>query len=109
MELIRGLHNVYRIMYHFVWIPKYKHKIFGEPYRGMLKGIIKKITYDHDMEIEEIEIPDDHIHLLVKAEPKMSPSWIMQVIKGISAREFFKIYPEIKEEYFWGGSLMKEG
>jgi len=29
----------------------------------------------------------------------------MQVIKSISAREFFRKYPEIKKCYFWGGKL----
>jgi putative transposase len=29
----------------------------------------------------------------------------MQIIKSISAREFFKTYPEIKKKYFWGGRL----
>ena len=105
MELEHGLHNVYRIMYHFVWIPKYRHKVFTEPYRGMLKGIIQKAAYDYDMKVEEIEVPEDHVHMVIKAEPRMSPSEIMRVIKSISAREFFKKYPEIKEEYFWGGSL----
>ena len=105
MELEHGLHNVYRIMYHFVWIPKYRHKVFAEPYREVLKGIIQKAAYDYDMKVEEIEIPDDHVHMVIKAEPKMSPSEIMRVIKSISARGFFKKYPEVKEKYFWGGSL----
>ena len=29
----------------------------------------------------------------------------MQVIKSISAREFFRLFPDIKESYFWGGKL----
>ena len=105
MELTRGLHNVYRIMYHFVWIPKYRHKIFCEPYCTMLKGIIEKAAYDYDMKVEEIEVPEDHIHMLISAEPKRSPSEIIQIIKSISAREFFKLCLEIKEKYFWGGSM----
>jgi len=43
--------------------------------------------------------------MMLKAEPKESPSHIMQVIKSISAREFFRSYPEIKRKYFWGGKL----
>jgi putative transposase len=35
----------------------------------------------------------------------MSPSDVMQVIKSISAREFFRRYPEIKRKYFWGGKI----
>lgn len=35
----------------------------------------------------------------------MSPSDVMQVVKSISAREFFRLHPEIKRQYFWGGKL----
>jgi len=92
-------------MYHFVWIPKYRHKVFEEPYRSELKNIIEAIGYDYNIEIVELEVPVDHIHMVVKSEPKVAPSYIMQVIKSISARQFFKLYPEIKKKYFWGGKL----
>ncbi len=105
MELQRNTHHVYRLMYHFVWIPKYRHKVFAEPYREVLKGIIHKAGYDYDIDIIELEILEDHIHMVVRGVPKMSPSDVMQVIKSISAREFFRLYPEIKKRYFWGGKL----
>ena len=105
MELSRNNHHVFRIMYHFVWIPKYRHRVFEEPYRTKLKQIIEKIGYDYNIEIVELEIPTDHVHLVVKSEPKICPSSIMQIIKSISARNFFKMYPEIKKKYFWGGKL----
>jgi len=70
-----------------------------------LKGIIEKIGYDYDIDIIELEIPEDHLHMIVRGVPKMSPSHVMQVIKNISAREFFRRYPEIKKRYFWGGKL----
>ena len=92
-------------MYHFVWIPKYRHKVFKEPYRESLKAIIRKIGYDYNIEIVELEVPVDHIHMVVRSEPKISPSKIMQTIKSISARNFFKFYPEIRKKYFWGGHL----
>jgi len=105
MELTRNSHHVFRIMYHFVWIPKYRHKVFAEPYRSNLKAIIYKIGYDYNIEIVELEVPDDHIHMVVKSEPKQCPSRIMQIIKSLSARNFFKLCPEIKKKYFWGGKL----
>ena len=88
-----------------MWIPKYRHKIFIEPYRESLKLIIKKIGYDYNIEIVELEIPVDHVHMIVRSEPKVSPSDIMQIIKSISARNFFKLYLQIKRKYFWGGKL----
>ena len=105
MELQRNTHHVYRLMYHFVWIPKYRHKVFEEPYRTVLKDIVWKIGYDYDIDIVELEVPTDHIHMVVRSEPKASPSSVMQIIKSISAREFFRLHPEIKKKYFWGGKL----
>ena len=105
MELQRNTHHVFRLMYHFVWIPKYRHKMFSEPYRSEFKAIIQKIGYDYDIDIVELEIPVDHIHMVVRSEPKISPSKIMQVIKSISAREFFKLRPEIRRKYFWEASF----
>jgi len=29
----------------------------------------------------------------------------MQIIKSISARQFFKLRPKINKKYFWGGKL----
>ena len=84
---------------------QYRRKVFSDPYSESMKAIIKKIGYDYDIDIIELEIPEDHIHMVVRGEPKISPSQIMQVIKSISAREFFKLYPDIKRRYFWGGKL----
>jgi putative transposase len=92
-------------MYPFVWIPKYRHTVFEEPYRDTLRKIIHKIGYDYNIEIVELEIPSDHIHMVVRSFPKDSPSSIMQIVKSISARMFFKAYPHIKKKYFWGGKL----
>ena len=43
--------------------------------------------------------------MVIRTEPKESPLHIMQIIKSISAREFFKQYPDVKKKYFWGGKL----
>ncbi len=46
--------------------------------------------------------------MVVRAEPKDLPSSIMQKIKSISAREFFRLHTQIKRKYFWGGKLWKQ-
>jgi putative transposase len=51
-------------MYHFVWIPKYRHTVFVETYREAMKVIIHKIEYDYDFDIQELETPEDHIHMV---------------------------------------------
>lgn len=73
-----------------------------------MKGIIRQAAYNYNMEVTEIEIPPDHIHMTLKALPRHSPSDIMGTIKSISAREFFALYPDIQQKYFWGGKLWTE-
>ena len=47
-------------MYHFVWIPKYRRKVFSEPYREAMKTIIQKIGYDYDIDIVELDKKEAH-------------------------------------------------
>lgn len=105
VELRRSEHHIYKLAYHLVFCPKYRHPVFKEPQRTMLREILIKAAYDYDMEIEEIEIPEDHIHMLIIIPPPISISRCMQILKSISAREFFKRYPDIRNKYFWGGTL----
>ena len=37
-----------------------------------MKAIIHRIGYDYDFDIQELEIPEDHIHMVNKGEPKIS-------------------------------------
>mgnify|MGYP001595728662 CR=1 FL=1 len=105
MDLTRSEHHVYYAKYHYVWTPKYRHPVFQEPYRTTLKEIIMKTGYDYDITVHELEIPSDHVHALVSFPPPMSISHCLRILKSISAREFFKRYPDIKQKYFWGGKL----
>tara|TARA_B110000467_G_scaffold157490_1_gene172315 strand:+ start:356 stop:673 length:318 start_codon:yes stop_codon:yes gene_type:complete len=59
-----------------------------EPYRTTMKVIIKKIGYDYGIKIVELEIPEDHIHMVIRSVPKQSPSEVIQIIKSIATREF---------------------
>jgi putative transposase len=40
--------------------------------------------------------------MVIRGIPKQLPSDVMQIIKSITAREFFHIYLEIKKQYFGG-------
>lgn len=75
-----------------MWIPKYRLKVFIEPYRETMKEIINKADFDYDIDIVELGIPEDDIHMVVRSEPKVSPSDIMQIIKMISTRELSNVF-----------------
>ena len=105
MDLRYAEHHIYRLQYHLVWTPKYRRPVFQEPQRSVLKTILDKVAFDHDIDLQELEIPPDHLHALVALPPTMSVSECMRILKSVSAREFFLRYPDIKQKYFWGGKL----
>ena len=85
MALRRNTHHVFRLMYPFVWTPTYRHKVFSEPYRATLKGIIRKVPYHNDIELIEREGAEAHIPMVVRTEPKTASSDVMQIVKRVSA------------------------
>jgi len=105
MDIHRAEHHVYRLEYHLVWTPKYRCKAFKKPYTETLKQILIRAAYDYDLEILEIEVAKDHVHMLVAIPPTITVSSCICTLKSISARELFKRHPESREQYFWSGKL----
>jgi REP element-mobilizing transposase RayT len=55
------------------------------------------------MKLLEIGIDRDHVHIVVQWGPGIPLSKIIQLLKGRSARDVFKSYPEMKSDLFWSG------
>ena len=71
------------------------------------KDVLLEISKRYNFVFETIGIDEDHVHLLVQAAPRYSPSRIFQIIKSITARELFKKYPIIKKD-LWGGEFWSD-
>ncbi len=50
----------------------------------------------------------DHIHILVSCPPQLSPSKVMQYLKGRSSRLLQDEFPHLKTRY-WGRHLWARG
>jgi putative transposase len=109
MGLKRASHAVYDTAYHLVWCPKYRKKIFiDKDIRERAEQLIREITEEYGIEIEEMEVAIDHVHLLVSFPPKLSIGDVVRIIKSISARELFREFPRIKKR-LWAGQLWEDG
>ena len=75
---------------------------------SLLKTICFEIGERYCFEFDAIGTDGDHVHLFVGAEPKYSPSKVMQIIKSITARQIFKEHPEIKKQLY-GDELWSDG
>ncbi|MDF2958244.1 MAG: REP element-mobilizing transposase RayT [Candidatus Alkanophagales archaeon MCA70_species_1] len=104
LDIKRGAHTVWSLNYHFVFVPKYRKKILEGRVKERLRELIAEQCEKHGFEIISIEIMPDHIHLFISAPPRYAPSEIMKLIKGYTARELFKEFPELKKE-LWGGEF----
>lgn len=106
--LRRSKHSVYDLKYHFVWIPKYRKKLFSERMTMRRKEIFREIAERYEFEIDTMETMDDHVHLFLVAPPKYAPARVVQIIKSISSTMMFREFPEIKKK-LWGEALWNDG
>ena len=72
--------------------------------RNEMKRILEYISNYYGITIQEIEVMPDHIHMLLSFNPKHAPSSIVKTLKGRSAREWFQLFPETKQQ-LWNGHL----
>lgn len=87
---------------------KYRKDMFLEDkYLHYLKIQLEEIGKRYYFVFETVGVDEDHVHLLVQSAPKYAPSRVMQIIKSITAKQFFKAYPEIKKE-LWGGEFWND-
>ena len=109
MGLKRASHAVYDTAYHLVWCPKYRKDIFeGEEVRERAGQLIREICEEYGFEIEEMEVGEDHVHILISFPPKHSIGEVVRIIKSISARELFRVFPRLKKR-LWSGELWEDG
>ena len=104
----RTSHVSYNISYHFVFVPKYRKKILEKGVRGELRSVLYEISKEYGWWIEEMEIMEDHVHILLSAPPRYSPAQIMQTMKSITAKRIFTKCPEVTEK-LWAGEFWADG
>jgi REP element-mobilizing transposase RayT len=68
----------------------------------------EEIAKRYDIYILELGTDGDHVHFLIQSVPTMAPSSIAQIIKSITAREIYRLYPEVNKK-LWGGHIWSEG
>lgn len=101
-------HSISLYKYHFVWCPKYRHDVL-ERVQDELNELFRGTAERFGHEIVSVEVANDHVHLFVEADPKWSPAEVAKQFKGYSGRTILKRHPEIRERFFWGSGLWKDG
>ena len=102
-------HSVWLCTYHIVFCPKYRYGILEGKSEVFVRNQLYKLCGQKDqMEIVEINIQPDHVHLILSIPPKYSVSETMGYLKGKVAVRLFENQEELTRRY-WGRHLWARG
>ena len=84
---------VYSCKYHVVWCPKYRRKVLVDGVDSRLKELIIQICQEIQVDIIEMEIMPDHLHLLIEVDPQFGIHKAIKRIKGKTSRILRQEFP----------------
>ena len=108
LEMESGAHTVHNLYYHVVWVPKYRRSILQGKVGERAEQIIRRVADEYDYALDEVKVSPDHIHVLLKLQPKQAIPDVVRTLKSITARTLFQEFPDLKN-HLWKGSLWAEG
>jgi putative transposase len=91
-----------------VFVLKYRKELISELVFNELKNILEGVSERYYLSFQAVGTDKNHLHVLVEAAPRYSPSKVMQICKSVTAVQLFKRLPELKD-VLWGGHLWSEG
>ena len=104
----KGSHAVYDIKYHFVWVTKYRYRVLQGDVALRLRELLGQGCEANGLKILKGSVGPDHVHMLLSCPTTMSPSQIMQNLKGRSSRLLQEEFPVLKKRY-WGQHMWARG
>ena len=63
-----------------------------------LKELLVQKAEEIGASIEKMEVMPDHVQLFIKADPTMSPHFIVQQLKGYTSRMLRQEFPHLKSK-----------
>ena len=98
-------HSLYECKYHVIFCPKYRYRILQEEVAKYVTQQIYRLCDQKDgVEVLELNVQEDHVHLVVSIPPKCAVSKFMRYLKGKVASKRFDRYPKLRKRY-WGQHL----
>jgi len=103
-----GAHTKHKIMYHIVWLPKYRKRVLKGKLAERIESLLRECAEINAWQVVELNIQPDHIHMLIQLRPNISVSKAVQLFKGKSSRIIRKEFPGLIE-FYWGDSFWADG
>ena len=105
----RLAHSIYECKYHVVFCPKYRYQILRDEVAEYTRQQIYRLCQQKDgVEVLELSVQPDHVHMVVSIPPKYAVSSVMGYLKGKLAIRLFDRYEKLGRRY-WGRHLWSRG
>ena len=102
-------HSLYECKYHIVFCPKYRYKILQDEVKNFVVQQVYELSSQKDkIEVLELNVQADHVHLVVSIPPKYAVSQYMGFLKGKLALKLFDRFPNLRKRY-WGQHVWSRG
>ena len=102
-------HTIYECKYHFTICSKYRFRIFRYEIAEHTKQQAYILCRQKELvEILELNVQVDHIHLVMPIPPKYAVSAVMGFLKGKLSLRLFQRYERLGKRY-WGRHLWARG
>ena len=104
-------HSVYQTQYHIVWVTKYRHRALNP---AKFKTVVEQSIRDAEdhilgVEIVELNVQPEHVHMVVIIPPKYAVSKVVEIIKSRSAKVVRKEIQWLDKLYYDTPSLWSVG
>lgn len=96
MEYKSNNNVIYSCKYHVVWCPKYRRKVLTNGVEVRLNELIEETCIKLNVEIIEMEIMSDHVHLLMDVDPQYGIHKVVKQVKGYSSRILRNEFPWLR-------------
>ena len=75
---------------HIIWVPKYRYRVLKGSVAFAVSKSIRMYSERLGCELVELNVQEDHVHLLIKVPPKVSISTLMGIVKVKTALQVFR-------------------
>ena len=87
--------QVYLINYHLMWCPKRRRPILVGRIKHRLEQVIRETAKEMSVEVLDLAVNPDHLHLFVSAYPQLPAHKIVKRFKARSSHTLRKEFPEL--------------
>lgn len=102
-------HTIWHCQYHLFWVPKYRYRVLQGRVSQEVERSIRAFSERFGAEVVELNVQEDHVHLLAMVPPKVSISEFVGTLKGRTAIRVLNRFRDLKQKPYWDNHFWARG